>query len=105
MKYNKKTQTAIKIAIKKWQCLAENGYLYGSDEFYKYSESYSKYIAGCPLCDLFLDKDCAGCPIAEKPKNTCKITDSPYRKWVTSTSKRDAKSRAKKMVKLLEGLK
>ena len=103
MKYDKKTQAAIKISIKKWKGLAENGFRQGTDEFHEYSDPYYKYIAGCPLCDLFLDEDCAGCPIAENPKNICTVQGSPYRKWYSSISKRDAKSRAKKVGKLLEG--
>lgn len=68
---NAKTLKALKGSIAKWEAIvAGTGVDDGSDN--------------CPLCELFYDNGCVGCPVAIKTrKDEC--IDTPYGAWLYAT--------------------
>lgn len=64
---NKKTLTALKGSIRKWEKIVQGK---GIDDG----------IANCPLCHVFYDNDCKGCPVRKKTGYWCCI-GSPHEEW------------------------
>jgi hypothetical protein len=63
---SKKTLTALQGAIKKWESIARG-------------EGLDQGIENCPLCQLYFDDICRGCPINNKTGTSCDGT--PYEAW------------------------
>lgn len=63
---DERTLEALKASIAKWERNAQVDYL--SDAKVNGSD--------CPLCGLFVDDDCIGCPVHESTRNSCHGT--PY---------------------------
>lgn len=67
MKLNLETYIALVGSVEKWSRVA-------------YKEMRDRGIRDCPLCTLFHDSNCHGCPIREKAgRSWC--NGSPYQKW------------------------
>lgn len=64
----KETLKALKGSIKKWVKI--EGSTRALDKAYK----------NCPLCDMFWDGECDGCPIKEETTEI-QCLGSPYEKW------------------------
>lgn len=64
---NKKTLKALRGSIEKWEAIADGT---GAEDGHR----------NCPLCKLFIDDGCAGCPVraATGAVSCCK---SPYDRW------------------------
>jgi len=64
---DKQTLKALKGSIMKWEAIvAETGIDNGTDN--------------CPLCRLFYDNFCEGCPVVSKGGRRC--SQSPYQEWL-----------------------
>lgn len=64
---DEKTLTALKQSIEKWErnAIAET------------PDDYTKGVSSCPLCQLFWERDCVGCPVMDRTGNEFCI-GSPY---------------------------
>jgi len=62
-------------SITKWSLIL-NGYSPDDD------------IETCGFCNLYIDLDCEGCPIAEAGHQYCE--DTPFIPWVATKSREDA---------------
>lgn len=101
-RYDKETIKAIKLSIKKWKGLAENGFKHDTYEYWKYIKSYTKYHCECPLCELLLNESCEMCPLMYQTGNHCANSKSYYYKWRESRFSRTASKYAQKIVEALE---
>jgi len=64
---DKKTLRALKASIRKWERNAK----------VKYPDKYLVDSDDCPLCGLFFDLDCEGCPVMQRTgRRGC--GDTPY---------------------------
>lgn len=64
----KLTLVALRGSIEKWERIVA-----GTDD--------DRGVANCPLCTLFYERDCTGCPVAKEAKNDfCR--DTPYQDYV-----------------------
>lgn len=66
---NAKTLAAIEASIAKWERNAEA----------PSPENYLVDACDCPLCDMFWDSDCLGCPVSEKTSRLG-CSGTPYTK-------------------------
>jgi len=64
---NRKTETALRGSIRKWQGIVD-----GTVE--------DEGVRNCPLCRLFFDNDCEGCPVSEDTGETY-CDGSPFEVW------------------------
>ena len=63
-----KTERALQESIRKWEQILNEG-------------GEEKGVNNCPLCELFSDESCRGCPVSLSAREwSCNGT--PYEKWI-----------------------
>ncbi|MFP5513298.1 MAG: hypothetical protein ACLGJC_09480 [Alphaproteobacteria bacterium] len=78
-----KTLEALKASIAKWEMNAETakaGVATGSPIKWGYLASKGVIgigVEGCPLCDLFYEDGCNGCPVRQRSEKPCCL-NTPY---------------------------
>lgn len=66
---DEKTLKALKGSIKKWERIVRR------------TDAGDKGTDNCPLCTLFYDDNCAGCPVREFSQVPF-CSKTPYEKWI-----------------------
>ena len=70
---NKKTLQALQGSIEKWQQIVDS------------TEAEDKEVDNCPLCGMFWNRGCRGCPVsAVTGRSGC--IGSPYAEWSAHTN-------------------
>ena len=93
---------ALDTSIEVWTYLFKHPEL--SEKYYLPQELFSKIfkeICYYPLCTLFIDDECSGCPLHFNiPKKA--ICNTNYIKWADSSSEKDRKKGAEGILKILK---
>lgn len=69
---NRETLKALRGSIRKWEKIVD-----GTDE--------DRGHRNCPLCALFFDDNCRGCPVSDAT-GQCGCNDTPYEAWVDANA-------------------
>jgi hypothetical protein len=70
------TLAALKGSIRKWENIVAG-------------TGVDKGVFNCPLCELFWDDDCTGCPVSERT-GLMNCRGTPYNMWEALTKRDDA---------------
>ena len=91
------TKTKAKtLALSMWRWLEQNPECGKQDypEFYRFTG-----LAGnCPLCEMFLSRSCAGCPLT----HCLAVKNTPYSRWCDAKTLHDKALAAHEIVALIE---
>jgi len=85
---------AKELTIEIWTYFAEHPEITKKSELPE--ELYSKIKnleAGCPLCELFIESGCTGCPLSAA-RNRCASINSFYCRWVDTETQEERSAAA-----------